>query len=68
MMIHCFDQAIPVITLKGRGYILYVKVNGLYENDEFAIVLENGDLRHFLTDQFKIETNHTYNINKPNEL
>jgi hypothetical protein len=58
-----FDQPIPVITEKGRGYLLYVKSNSSFENDEFAIVLENGDLRHFLTTQFKIETNFTYNIN-----
>jgi hypothetical protein len=65
MTIHCFDQPIPVVTEKGRGYILYVKANGLYENDEFAIVLENGDLRHFITTQFKVETNYTYGVNIP---
>jgi hypothetical protein len=59
-----FDQPIPVITELGRGYLLYVKSNGLYENDEFAVVLENGELRHFLTKQFKVETNFTYGINK----
>ena len=63
MTIHEFEQPIPVITEKGRGYLLYVKSNGCFENDEFSVILENGDLRNFLTTQFKIETNFTYNIN-----
>jgi|HubBroStandDraft_4_1064222.scaffolds.fasta_scaffold269993_2 hypothetical protein len=63
MIIHCFDQPIPVITELGKGYILYVKSGSMFENDEFAIVLENGYIRHFLITQFKIEANPTYKIN-----
>ena len=62
--IHSFEQPIPVITTLGNGYILYVKSSGIFENDEFCIVLkETGELRHFITTQIKIEPNYTYGIN-----
>lgn len=67
MTIYAFDQPIPVNTDLGSGYILYVKSNGMYQNDEFCVVLENGDLRHFITTQLKIQRNETYNINTANE-
>lgn len=64
MIIHCFDQPIPVTTDLGSGYILYVKWNGIYSNDEFCVVLsETGELRHFTTTQLRVEKNFTYGIN-----
>lgn len=49
---------------KGEGYILYVRSNFIYTNDEFCIVLkETGELLHMTTKQFKIVNNFTYGIN-----
>ncbi len=62
-MIHQFENPIPVITPLGKGYLFYVKDNGMFENDEFCVVLESGELRHFTTKQIKIEKNYTYEIN-----
>ena len=64
MVIHCFEQPIPVVTPLGDGYLLYVKSNSMFENDEFCCVLnETGELRHFNTTQLKVQKNHTYGIN-----
>jgi hypothetical protein len=55
---------IPVVTEMGDGYVLYVKENGMLENDEFAVVLSStGVVRHFTSTQIKIWRNATYNIN-----
>lgn len=65
MIIHCFDQPIPVTTDLGDGYMLYVKSNGMFENDEFTCVLnDTGEIRHFLSSQIKVWSNATYGINK----
>ena len=56
---------IPVTTPLGDGYLLYVKSNNMFENDEFAIVLCNGgDIKHFNSSQVKIWHNATYDIKK----
>ncbi len=56
---------IPVTTPLGDGYVLYVKSNNMYENDEFAIVLSNGgEIKHFNSSQVKIWHNATYDISK----
>ena len=56
---------IPVTTPLGDGYLLYVKSNNMFENDEFAIVLSNGgDIKHFNSSQVKIWHNATYDIKK----
>lgn len=48
----------------GDGYILYIKENGMLENDEVAVVLgKSGIVRHFTTNQIKIWRNSTYDIN-----
>ena len=39
MLLH-FDQPIPCTTPLGNGYILYVRSNGMLENDEFTIMDE----------------------------
>lgn len=65
MIIHCFDQPIPVTTDLGDGYMLYVKSNGMFENDEFTCVLnDTGEIKHFLSSQIKVWSNSTYGINK----
>lgn len=65
MIIHSFDQPIPITTELGDGYILYVKSNGIFENDEFTCVLNStGEIKHFLSSQIKVWSNSTYGINK----
>lgn len=59
---------IPVVTPLGDGYILYVKDNQMFENDEFAITLEeDGSVKHFLANDIKIFHNETYKIHKDEE-
>lgn len=62
-MIYEFQNSIPVITPMGDGYILYVKENGMWENDIFTVVLEDGGaIKHFTSDQIKVWHNATFNI------
>jgi len=68
MSITFCENPIPVVTPLGAGYVIYVKSNGMLENDEWAIALEEGgDVRHFLSDQIQIFHNKTYNIQKDEE-
>lgn len=56
---------IPVVTPKGDGYVLYIKPNGMLENDEFCVVLEQkGEILYFLANQLKVYNNATYGIKK----
>jgi len=56
---------IPCVTPLGDAYILYIKINGFLENDEVTCVLiSDGAIRHFTTDQLKIWKNETYKIIK----
>lgn len=52
----------PVETELGYGMMLYVRDGGCFSNDTFAIVLEDGSLRHFTSDQIKFLRNDTYGI------
>ena len=62
-MIYEFQNSIPVVTPMGDGYILYVKENGMWENDIFTVVLEEGgSIKHFTSDQIKVWHNATFNI------
>jgi len=64
--IHEFKNPIPVITIDGhKGFAIYVKDCGKFENDEWCVCLcEGGIVRHFLSSQIKIEFNATYGILK----
>lgn len=65
MSVTIFDIPVPVTTPLGSGYILYVKTNPLYENDEITcVLLDGGDIRHFTSDQVKVWNNATYSIKK----
>lgn len=65
MTIHEFNNPIPVVTPLGDGYAIYVKSNGILENDEWCVTLcEGGRVYHFLSDQIKIFHNETYGIKK----
>jgi hypothetical protein len=61
-MIHEFRNPMPVETPLGYGMILYVRDGGCFSNDTFAIVLEDGNLRHFSSEQFKFLKNDTFDI------
>jgi hypothetical protein len=65
MIIHEFNNPIPVVTPLGNGYMIYVTSGGTFENDIFTIVLENGgDIKHFRSDQIKVHHNATFDIIK----
>ena len=62
-----FNKPIPVITPMGNGYAIYCVNSGMFENDVWTIVLEQGGkVLHFRTDQIRIYKNSTFDI-KPHE-
>lgn len=62
-MIHEFNNPLPVVTPMGRGYALYVRDGGTFENDIWAVVLERGGkILHFRIDQIRIHKNATFDI------
>ena len=66
-MIHEFKNPIPVVTKMGDGYAIYVRDSGTFENDIWAVVMENGgNVMHFRSDQIKIHANSTFDIRKAN--
>lgn len=55
---------IPVVTPKGSGYIVYVKCNAMWENDEVCVAMDDGgQYFHFNTGQLSAYKNATYGIN-----
>lgn len=63
--IHCFEQPIPVVTPLGDGMALYVRSNGMLQDDEWCCcLLKGGMVKHFLSGQIKIFHNATYGIQK----
>lgn len=63
-----FSYPIPVVTPLGDGYAIYVRDGGTFENDIWAVALEDGgDIKHFRSDQLKMYINGTFNIKKTNE-
>jgi hypothetical protein len=63
-MIHEFTKPVPVVTSLGDGYAIYVSDGGTWENDIWAIALENGSIRHFRSDQIQVSANGTLGIKK----
>ena len=64
-MIHEFIKPIPVVTPIGDAYAIYVKSNGMFEDDEWCCALkESGQVRHFKSSQIKLWCNETYEIKK----
>jgi len=61
-MIHEFNNPIPVHTDLGDGMALYVRDGGTFANDVWAVVLNDGSVRHFRTDQVWIAANGTFDI------
>ena len=62
-----FRNPIPVLTDMGGGYAIYVRDGGTFENDIWAVAMEDGgSILHFRSDQIKIYTNMTFDILKKN--
>ena len=60
-----FKNPIPVVTECGGGYAIYVRWGGTFENDIWAVAMEDGgDVRHFRSDQIKIYGNATFDIER----
>lgn len=60
-----FKNPIPVVTECGGGYAIYVRWGGTFENDIWAVAMEDGgDVRHFRSDQIKIYRNATFDIER----
>lgn len=58
----------PVITPLGNGYVIYIKSNPIWENDEICVAMEeDGQWRHFNSSQIKTWKNETYDIGKTNK-
>jgi hypothetical protein len=58
-----FAKPVPVLTDLGRGMAIYASNSGTFANDVWTVVLETGKVRHFRTDQVRVEKNATFNIN-----
>lgn len=64
-MIVFAPNPIPVITPEGGGYVVYIKSNGMMENDEVCVaLLDGGQWLHFNTSQIKSWHNATYDLLK----
>lgn len=58
-----FRNPIPVVTPIGNGYAIYVTSGGTFENDIWAVALEeSGAILHFRSDQLKMYKNATFDI------
>ena len=64
-MIHEFRNPLPVVTPVGAGYAIYVRDGGTWENDVWAVALEEGgQVLHFRSDQIRVHANATFDISK----
>jgi len=57
-----FKNPLPVTTTLGDGMAIYAANSGTFANDVWTVVLEDGRVRHFRTDQIKMEKNLTWDI------
>ena len=63
-----FRNPIPVVTPIGGAYAIYVTNGGIFENDIWTVVMEDGgNILHFRSDQLKMYQNATFDIKKSNE-
>ena len=64
-MIHEFNNPIPVKTIHGNGYAIYVRDGGTYENDIWCVALcKGGFIRHYRSDQIVMHHNMTFDVTK----
>lgn len=67
-MIHQFHTPLPVKTVHGEGYAIYVESSGMFENDCWTVVLcEGGFIRHYNTTQISVIKNSTFEIYEKQE-
>jgi len=59
-----FKNPIPVKTELGDGMAIYVVNSGTFANDIWTIALNDGTIKHFRTDQVRMEANATWNIQR----
>ena len=61
-----FRKPIPVVVEDDKdGYAIYVTDSGMFENDIWCVVLcDGGIVRHYRSDQIKIYSNSTFDIEK----
>jgi len=59
-----FKNPIPVKTELGDGMAIYVVNRGTFANDIWTIALNDGTIKHFRTDQVRMEANATWNIQR----
>lgn len=57
-----FKQKLPVKTVLGEGYVLYVETGGAFSNDLFTVALDDGTIKHFLSSQLLVVPNGTLGI------
>ena len=58
-------RSLPVVTPVGAGYAIYVRDGGTWENDVWAVALEEGgQVLHFRSDQIRVHANATFDISK----
>jgi hypothetical protein len=63
--LHEFRNPLPVVTPVGGGYAIYVRDGGTWENDVWAVAMEEGgQVRHFRSDQIRVHANATFDISK----
>lgn len=68
MPIAIFDTPIPVKTIHGEGYVLYVESSGMFDNDVWTVCLcDGGKVKHYTTAQINVSKNSTFNINECKE-
>ena len=68
-MMHECNKPIPCTTPIGEGYVWYITSNGMFENDEYTVVLcKDGSVKHFASDQVRIWFNATYGISKQKDI
>ena len=63
-MIHEFNNPIRVVVEDNKkGYAIYVRDGGTFENDIWCVVhCEGGEVRHYTSSQIKIYFNATFGI------
>lgn len=61
-----FNNPIPVVVESDKkGYAIYVRDSGTFENDIWCVALcEGGIVRHYRSDQIRIHCNATFGICK----
>lgn len=60
-----FRSPLPVVTPLGEGYALYVQSGGTFENDIWAVVLDDARILHFRSNELRYVGNATFGLQRP---